>query len=139
MQDNPQGVPVECEDGVAGKVTNVTTNDDGSTVTVVQFDDGAQVTVLPLRLSRQDNGFYRLLGAAVQLAQEDDLVIPVVTEEIVIGAQQVTRGVVRIHKRVETQEHVVDVPTSSEEIIVERLPINTLVEGEAAQMREENG
>jgi uncharacterized protein (TIGR02271 family) len=139
MQDNLQGVPVEREDGVAGKVTNVTTNDDGSTMIVIQFDDGADVAVSPQMLSRQDNGFYRLLRVASRGALENDLVIPVVAEEAVVGTQQVTRGIVRVHKRVETHEQIVDVPISSEEIIVERVPINTFVEGEAPRMREEDG
>jgi uncharacterized protein (TIGR02271 family) len=139
LPDNLHGVPVDREDGVAGKVTNVTANDDGSTMIVIQFDDGVQVVVSPQMLSRQDNGFYRLLRAASHRALENDLVIPVLVEETVVGTQQVTRGIVRVHKRVETQEQIVDIPISSEEISVERLPINTFVEGEAPRMREEDG
>ncbi len=139
MQESLQGAPVAREDGVAGKVTTVTANGDGSTILVVRFDDGTQVAVSPHALSPQENGVYRLLMAGSRLEPEDEVVIPVIAEEIMVGTQQVTRGVVRVHKRVETQEQVVDAPVSAEEVIVERLPINALVEGEAPQIREEDG
>jgi uncharacterized protein (TIGR02271 family) len=69
----------------------------------------------------------------------NEVVIPVLAEEIAVGKQEVTRGVVRVHKRVATREEVVEVPVASEELLVERRPINTVVEGEAPQVREEEG
>jgi uncharacterized protein (TIGR02271 family) len=72
-------------------------------------------------------------------ATEMDIVMPVVAEEVTVGTEQITRGVVRVHKRVETQEQIVDAPISSEEVIVERLRINIEVQGEIPQIREENG
>ena len=134
-----QGVPVVRDDGVGGKVTAVTANGDGSPIAVVRFDDGAQVAVSPQMLSPDENGIYRLELAASRLAPVDDLVIPVVAEEILIGTEQVTRGVVRVHKHVVTEEKTVDAPVSAEEVVVERLPINQLVEGDAPQVREEDG
>ena len=62
-----------------------------------------------------------------------------VAEEILIGTEQVTRGVVRVHKHVVTEEKTVDAAVSAEEVVVERLPVNQLVEGAAPQVREENG
>ena len=62
-----------------------------------------------------------------------------VAEEILIGTEQVTRGVVRVHKHVVTEEKTVDAAVSAEEVVVERLPINQLVEGDAPQVREEDG
>lgn len=139
MQESLQGVPVVRDDGVAGKVTAVTANGDGSPIAVVRFDDGAQVAVSPQMLSPGANGSYRLELAASHLAPADDLVIPIVAEEILIGTEQVTRGVVRVHKHVVTEEKTVDAAIAAEEVVVERLPLNQLVEGEAPQVREEDG
>lgn len=139
MLENLQGVPVVRDDGVGGNVTAVTANGDGSPIAVVRFDDGAQVAVSPELISLGENGTYRLELAAARLAPADDLVIPVVAEEILIGTEQVTRGVVRVHKHVVTEEKTVDAAVSAEEVVVERLPVNQLVEGAAPQVREENG
>jgi uncharacterized protein (TIGR02271 family) len=139
MHENLQGAPVVRDDGVTGEVVTVTAHGDGPAMAVIRFDDGAQVAVSPQMLSPQEDGMYRLMLAASRLAAEEDLVIPVVAEEIRVGTQQVTRGVVRVHKRVESHEETVDTPVSAEEVIVERLPVNTLVEGEAPQIREEDG
>ena len=139
MEDSLQDVSVVRDDGVAGKVTAVTVNGNGSPIAVVRFDDGAQVAVSPQMITPDENGIYRLEVAASRLAPAEDLVIPVVAEEILIGTEQVTRGVVRVHKHVVTEEKTVDAAVSAEEIVVERLPINELVEGDAPQVREENG
>jgi len=139
MQENLQGAPVLREDGVTGKVTAVTTTNGGSTIVVIRFDDGAQVAVSLQMLAPGEDGIYRLVLAGSRLEPEDEVVIPVVAEEITVGKQQVTRGVVRVHKRVTTQEKTVDATVSAEEVLVERLPINALVEGEAPQIREEDG
>ncbi len=139
MEESLQGVQVVRDDGVGGKVTAVTANGDGSPIAVVRFDDGAQVAVPPQMINPDQNGIYRLELAASRLAPADDLVIPVVAEEILIGTEQVTRGVVRVHKHVVTEEKTIDAAVSAEEIVVERLPVNQFVEGDAPQVREENG
>lgn len=139
MEESLQGVAVVRDDGVEGKVTAVTVNGNGSPIAVVRFDDGAQVAVSPQIINPDQNGIYRLELAASRLAPGDDLVIPVVAEEISIGTEQVTRGVVRVHKHVVTEEKTVDAAVSAEEVVVERLPINQLVEGDAPEVREENG
>jgi uncharacterized protein (TIGR02271 family) len=139
MQEILPGTPIVREDGVAGTITALTTNGDGSPIAVVRFDDGAQVAVAPQMFSANENGIYRLQMTGSRLAPVDDLVIPVVAEEILVGTEQVTRGVVRVHKRVVTEEKTVDAEVSAEEVVVERLPVNHLVEGDAPQVREENG
>jgi uncharacterized protein (TIGR02271 family) len=139
MQEIVPGTPVVRDDGVAGEITALTSNGDGSPIAVVRFDDGAQVAVAPQMLSPDDTGSYRLQLAGTSLTPGDDLVIPVVAEEVLVGTEQVTRGVVRVHKRVVTEEKTVDAAVSAEEVVVERLPVNQLVEGDAPQVREENG
>lgn len=139
MHENLQGAPVVRDDGVTGEVVSVTAHGDGSAMAVIRFDDGAQVAVSPQMLSPQEDGRHRLMLATSRLAAEEDLVIPVVAEEIRVGTEQVARSVLRVHKRVESHEETVDAPVSTEDVVVERLPVNTLVEGEPPQIREEDG
>jgi uncharacterized protein (TIGR02271 family) len=73
------------------------------------------------------------------VAEAEELVIPVVAEELTIEKQRVARGKVRVQKRVETTEEVVDAPGVHEEIVVEHIPVNKLVEGAAPQTRDEDG
>jgi uncharacterized protein (TIGR02271 family) len=75
----------------------------------------------------------------MQEKAQGQLVIPVMAEEAAISTEEVVRGVVRVHKRVETYEETLDAALTTETVTVERVPVNTLVEGEAPQMREENG
>ncbi len=139
MHEIPQGAPVVRDDGVEGRVTAVTANGGGSPIAVVRFDDGAQVAVPPQMLAPGENGVFRLELAASHLAPADDLVIPVVAEEIHIGTEQVTRGIVRVHKHVVTEEKTVDAAITAEEVVVARVPVNQFVEGDAPQVREEDG
>ena len=154
MQENLQGAAVIREDGVMGEVVAAATTATGAEVAVIAFADGARVAVSPQMLEAQADGVYRLLLAAAQLAPngataeritaeritaEDEVVIPVIAEEIAVSRQQVARGVVRVHKRTETHTATVDAPLTSEEVTVERVPVNALIEGAAPQMREEDG
>ena len=72
-------------------------------------------------------------------SQGDVLVIPVVAEELAIETARITRGAVRLHKRVETSEQAVDTPQVREEVIVERVAVDRPVEGAAPEPREEDG
>ena len=139
MQDNWQGARVIREDGVSGKVVTVTTGTAGTTMLVVQFEDGERLAVAPEMLVAQADGVYRLLWAGSRLQLEDEIVIPVVAEEVAVGRQQVELGVVRVHKRVETHEATLEADVTSEEVTIERVPVNALVEGAAPQIREEDG
>jgi uncharacterized protein (TIGR02271 family) len=67
------------------------------------------------------------------------VVIPVVVEELNVTTEPVVRGTVRVSKRVQTVQEVVETPTNVEEVTVERVPINAFVEGPAPQVREEDG
>ena len=138
MQEGLQGARVMREDGVAGEVVAATSSAAGAEIVVIAFADGARLAVSPQMLQVQADGVYRLL-LADRITAEDEIVIPVIAEEIAVGRQQVTSGVVRVHKRVETHTATVDAPLTTEAVTVERVPINALVEGAAPQMREEDG
>jgi len=69
----------------------------------------------------------------------DELVIPVVAEELVVETTKLARGTVRVNKRIETREETVETPTVRDEVVVERVVVNRPVEGAAPQSREEGG
>jgi uncharacterized protein (TIGR02271 family) len=74
-------------------------------------------------------------AARVNLA--DEIVIPVVAEEVHIETQRVERSRVRVHKRVETREETVEAPSRHEVVVVEHIPFNTIIEGVMPEIREE--
>lgn len=73
------------------------------------------------------------------IRREDEVVIPVVAEELSVETARVARGVVRVHKRVETSEQTVPTPGVHEEVVVERIRVDRPVEGAPPEPREENG
>jgi uncharacterized protein (TIGR02271 family) len=71
----------------------------------------------------------------------NEVVIPVVAEELTIETRRSARAEVRVHTRIETREEVIDTPVAREEVVVERIPVNKIVDGGDAVplMREESG
>jgi uncharacterized protein (TIGR02271 family) len=70
-------------------------------------------------------------------AEENEVVIPVVAEELSVDKSRVARGVVRVNKRIETRDETVNVPLVHEDVIVEHINVNQIVEGQAPQARQE--
>jgi uncharacterized protein (TIGR02271 family) len=135
-----EDVTIIRDDGTRGKVLDKVVSGDHVTRLMLEFEDGARVIVPSQDLIAEEDGTYRLhvvTGATASSA--DDVVIPVVTEKIEVTTDRVARGKVQLHKRVETHDEVVDTPTVREEVFVERVPANTLVQGEVPQVREEDG
>lgn len=140
-----QLVKVIRPDGQVGTIVGRITSQEGTLRVAVSFDDGARLIVSFNELIRQNDGSYLLpheLTRAVDTATSqrelsEEIVIPVVAEELSIERQRVKRGTVRVHKRVATREEVVDEPTIREEIHVEHVPVNALVEDEPPQPRTE--
>ncbi|MCS6881061.1 MAG: YsnF/AvaK domain-containing protein [Oscillochloridaceae bacterium] len=132
-------------DGQVGTITGQITSPEGASQVTITFADGARLVAPLQELIRQDDETYLLpteLARAVDTAASqteltEEIVIPVVAEELTIKRQRVQRGAVRVHKRVATREEVVDEPTIREEIHVEHVPVNALVEGEPPQPRTE--
>ena len=68
-------------------------------------------------------------GAAdVDAKVDGTTVIPVVAEELRVGRRTVETGRVRVTKLVREEQEQVDLPTLSEEVSVERVPVNRFVE-----------
>lgn len=56
------------------------------------------------------------------------VVIPVVEEQLEISKREVETGRLRVQKRVSEHEQTVDEPLFADEIIIERVPINRIVD-----------
>jgi uncharacterized protein (TIGR02271 family) len=134
-----QGVSVFRDDGMRGRV--VAGQDTGDLI--VEFIDGSRLVVAAENLALQRDGSYRVSqipparGSGSE--SKEEIVIPVIAEELTVEAAQVARRKVRVHKRVETRAELVDVPTVHEAVLVEHIPVNEFVEDSAPEMREENG
>jgi uncharacterized protein (TIGR02271 family) len=135
------------EDGQRGVIVERFSGHDGAPHVMVEFADGLRVAVPESLLLRQDDGSYRLPRTQNDTAQAlgdsyedgDQIVIPVVAEEMTVQKRSVTAGIVRAHKRVESVEEVVDEPLLRERVSVEHIAVNQLVEGEAPVARYEQG
>ena len=68
------------------------------------------------------------IGAALERAGGGEAVIPVVAEELQVERRTVETGRVRVTKLVREQQEVVDQPSTSEEVTVERVPLNRMVD-----------
>jgi uncharacterized protein (TIGR02271 family) len=68
-------------------------------------------------------------GAALMAEQDerDEVVVPVIEEELSTGTRQVTTGAVRVEKRVEKRVRRVTAPALHEEVEIRRVPINRVV------------
>jgi uncharacterized protein (TIGR02271 family) len=66
--------------------------------------------------------------------ERNDIVIPVVEEEVVAGARPVKSGGVRVDKHVDQRIRRVQVPLLHEEVEVRRVPVNKVVK-EAPSVR----
>jgi uncharacterized protein (TIGR02271 family) len=141
-----QGARVTRSDGQQGIVLGRIEAADRATHLLIQFLNGDRVAVAEEVLTARGDGTYSLALDASNAGDEQDasdpsdaVVIPVVAEQLTVEKRSVVRGTVRVHKRVETHEEVVDTPVTREEVIVERVPINTFVTGDPPLTRTENG
>ncbi len=63
------------------------------------------------------------------VSAEQSTVIPVIQEDVHVGIRTVERGGVRVNKRVEEREEVVEQPVFREEVSVERTTIGRPIDG----------
>lgn len=87
-----------------------------------------QQTVSPTKVNAQSDG-----------TTTEEVVIPVVAEEITLETQRIPHSKVRIHKKVEARQQSVSTPAMYEQLVIEHVPINQYVEGASPREREENG
>jgi uncharacterized protein (TIGR02271 family) len=123
-----KNVQVVRDDGTSGRVLA----DANSGRVIVEFDDGEVVVVPSEALVPQTDGTQRLPAHAKDVSHttsgEREVVIPVIAEELTVEKARVARGRVRVNKRVETSDEIVQTPTIQEEVRVDRIPINQFVD-----------
>jgi uncharacterized protein (TIGR02271 family) len=135
----PTAVRVTDPEGVQGTIDTTAWPLDGSRAeVVVALESGRQVWVPLKALVRQDEGRYVVALALADLARlgraagdprEPPLVLPVIVEVLDVQKRTVETGRVRIRKRVQEHEEIVDPPLLREEVVIERVPVNRVVEG----------
>jgi uncharacterized protein (TIGR02271 family) len=125
------------KDGLQGTIIRTEPAADGSaTQALVQFADGQQA-IMPLHtlVAQADGSYYAPISQAdlnarqtTTMAAGETVVLPVVAEELEVGKQTITTGVVRVRKLVHEREEMVDEPLLREEVQVERIPINQVID-----------
>lgn len=75
-------------------------------------------------------------GQTAPQVEDEQMVIPVIEEQVTFDKQVMETGKVRITKRIIEHEELVDVPLMREEISVERIPVNQYVKA-VPQTRQE--
>jgi uncharacterized protein (TIGR02271 family) len=139
MMNQPAAVRVTDPQGVQGTIDTTAWPLDGRRAEVlVSLESGRQVLVPLEVLVRQEDGSYRLtvdsaalerLRGAGAAPPEPPLVLPVLAEALDVQTRRVETGRVRLHKTVHTREVLVDEPLLREEVVIERVPVNRVVEG----------
>jgi uncharacterized protein (TIGR02271 family) len=135
----PATVSVTDPQGVHGTIDTAAWPLDGRRAEVpVSLESGRQVWVPVQILIREAEGRYAVPIALAELERrpragadphEPPLVVPVLEEVLDVQTRRVETGRVRLHKTVHTREVLVDEPLLREEVVIERVPINRVVEG----------
>jgi uncharacterized protein (TIGR02271 family) len=66
----------------------------------------------------------------------DERVVPVIEETAVVYKERVVTDRVRLHKRVQTAQEVLDIPVQTESLEVERVPVGRWIEAPAGIRQE---
>ena len=113
---------------------------------LVRLEDGTSVLVPREALVQQADGSYQLILDPAMLERRDmrgearelPLVVPVLQDVLDVHINSVETGRVRIRKIVHEHEEVVDPPLLREEVVIERVPINRIVDGPISARSEED-
>jgi uncharacterized protein (TIGR02271 family) len=133
----PAAVTVTDPQGVHSTIDTAAWPLDGSRAEVlVSLEGGPQVLVPLQMLIREEEGRYAVPMALAELERragadprEPPLVLAVMAEVLNVQTRRVETGCVRIHTTVQAREVLVDEPLLREEVIIERVPVNRMVEG----------
>lgn len=144
---SPETVRVTGPGSLRGTVDTTAWPLDSSRAQVlVLLEDGTSVLVSREALVRQDNGSYHLTLDSVTFERRhagsevsaSPLVLPVIQEVLYVHTSPLETGRVRIRKIVHEREEIIDPPLLRDEVVIERVPINRVVEGPIAVRSEED-
>jgi uncharacterized protein (TIGR02271 family) len=135
----PAVVRVTDPQGVHGTIDAAVWPLDGRRAEMLVSIESGQQVLVPLKvLVRHEDGSDRVtvkLAAwkhqrgAGDTRREPPLVLPVMEETLDVQTRRVETGRVRIRKVVHARDALVDPPLLREEVIIERVPVNRVVEG----------
>lgn len=134
--DQTEYVTIVDQDGTRGLV-KVDELAEGSRVRV-QFGDDEQALVPVSMLTEQEDGVYHLPLSLSNLEEHryareveagDNVVIPVIEEELHVGKRPVETGRVRVTKTVHEEDEIIDIPLLQERFEVKRVPVNRALDG----------
>jgi len=129
--------------GVKGTLLTTSRFLDDNPQRLIRLDDGRELLVPKQLLRPQDDGSFLLTVPIADLMGdtparqvnpvqvkpvEDQVVLPVVQEELDIEKHTVESGRIRVNKRVETTESVIDEPLLVQSYDIERTAVNRIVE-----------
>jgi uncharacterized protein (TIGR02271 family) len=141
---------VEDINGRRGTISGEETSPAGERLVVVALDEGETVRLRPEELLPKGDHAFRIErpfddvppveGAATvdaaSAVDDETVVVPVVDEQFRIRKRIVEKARVRIEKSVNERTQVVETPLMSEQVVVERVEINTIVD-EPPEVRRE--
>ena len=129
--------------GRPGTLVQRIVSDSGSEKLLIRLEDGTYVVAGPDALLHRDDGVLMLsldadlvrIGSPLRLEDGEQIVMPLVEEQLQVEKRSVARGRVQVRKRVVEREEVVDEPLLHQEVTVDRVPVDELIEGEPPPIR----
>lgn len=126
----PIGAHVVGESGLHGRLTDQVQTDDGTSFAIVTFDNGTSVRIPSAMLVMQANGNAYVplrqadLPQAGAISSTEEIVVPVIVEDVQVSKRTVETGRVRLRKLVHERDELVDEPLLREEVAVNRVAVN---------------
>lgn len=153
MNEPQRGMSVSGTEGPIGTVEDVIYEPTGGAARIVVHRlDGQSMVLQPgsyriqdgdLWLDQEKSDIFRtqrldvaLSNQMIEVADGESHVIPVIHEQVSVTRREVERGGVRVHKRVEEREELVEQPTYREEVTVERVALSQPMEATTVARQE---
>jgi uncharacterized protein (TIGR02271 family) len=134
---------------VRGKLLTTSRFLDNNPHKLIRLEDGREVLVPRQLLKPNEDGSFLLTAPLSEILSDTtvsdtvndpikdqrDAVIPVVQEELDVGTRQVESGRIRVNKRVETTESIIDEPLLRRSYDIQRTAVNRIIDDEAPKPR----
>jgi uncharacterized protein (TIGR02271 family) len=126
-----QEYPVTDSKGVRGRLLTTSRFLDDNPHRLIRLEDGRELLVPKQLLKPNEDGSFLLTAPISDLVNDragDGDVIPVIQEELDVGKQAVESGRIRVSKRIETTESVIDEPLLQQGYDIQRTQLNRIVD-----------
>ncbi len=131
-----KGATVKTQDGMTGQIIALSRpSDDHEPQALVQLKNGRQLFIPVEMLGDQGDGGDYLLPVDFSTLEEMEetrdanyLVIPILSERMLVSKRRVSTGGVRITKQVNTREQAIKDHGFEEDVQVDRIPVNKIID-----------